>query len=190
MSAYKKFDPYSAPKLPAKTAKPAKIAKEGTAMRLPRIALASLAELAAVPAEREISRSRSVASSEGPADAVVHERSIPGDWAAGLSAMSKKPCPISVEAKRWLQLQRDAQRFVDQWGQQSAALGWSTLDIFGCHPTNPEHRFDQMGLIWIIAGAEIIAISAEVASIRNSAGTHQRVWKCAADGARVLLWDL
>ena len=35
-----------------------------------------------------------------------------------------------------------------------------------------------------------VAIGAEVARIRNSAGTYQRVWKCPADLTRVLAWDL
>jgi hypothetical protein len=191
MSAYWKFDPYKdrEPETPAKVAK---VAKEGTGKTT---TLAGLATLAAPPADNANFSFRSVAF-KGEADeghrtlAVVPSLTdIPTDWVLGLRAMAETPCPITIEPKRWLQLRHDAQRFVDQWGPQAAALGWSTLDIFGCHPT---HRgsLDYMGLVWMVAGAEVVAIGARVANLRNSAGTLQRVWKCAVDVSRILLWDL
>jgi hypothetical protein len=98
-------------------------------------------------------------------------------------------CPVSVERNRWLQLQGDANRFVDAWGRQAAALGWSALDVFGCHPTHPD-RYDAMGLVWMIADAEVVAMGAEVANLRKAAGTLQRVWKCPVTHGRILPWDL
>lgn len=103
---------------------------------------------------------------------------------------AEKPCPITIEPKRWLQLQGDARRFVEQRGRQAAALGWSSLDIFGCHPTHPADRCDAMGLVWMIADAEVLAMGAEVVNIRKSSGTLQRVWKCPVTSGRILVWDL
>jgi hypothetical protein len=115
---------------------------------------------------------------------------IPTDWAAGLRGIAEKPCPITIEPKRWLRLQEDANRFVALWGRQAAALGWSTLDIFGCHPTHPADRYDTMGLVWMIADAEVVALGAEVINLRNAAGTLQRVWKCPVAHGRIFAWDL
>jgi hypothetical protein len=162
-----------------------KVAKEGTGNT---ITLAGLATLAAPPAESANSCFLSIASSEG--EAGPGRPDIPTDWAAGLQGIAGKPCPIAIDPKRWLQLQADANRFVDQWGVQAVALGWSTLDIFGCHPTRPADRYDTMGLVWMIADAEVVALGAEVANLRKAAGTIQRVWKCAVDRGRILPWDL
>jgi hypothetical protein len=89
-----------------------------------------------------------------------------------------------------MQLHKDASRFVDQWGGQAAALGWSTLDVFGCHPTRPADRYDAMGLVWMIADAEVVAMGAEIANLRKATGILQRVWKCPVARGRILPWDL
>jgi hypothetical protein len=140
---------------------------------------------------------RTIASFSGEADNARRPLSvtppltdIPTNWASGLLGIAEKPCPITIEPKRWLQLQEDANRFVDQWGRQAAALGWSALDIFGCHPTRPTDRYDTMGLVWMIADAEVVAMSAEIASLRNAAGTHQGLWRCPIAHGRILAWDL
>jgi hypothetical protein len=196
MSSYKKFDPYKnvAPETPAKLAK---VAKEDTDNPVQPSRLAGLATLAARPAENANSSFRSIASLKGeagencpPVCVTASVTDIPTDWAAGLRAIAEKRCPIAIEPKRWLQLQEDANRFVDQWGVQAAALGWSTLDIFGCHPTHPADRYDAMGLVWMLAAAEVVAMGAEVAKLRKASGTLQRVWKCAVDRRRILPWNL
>jgi hypothetical protein len=196
MSLYRKFDPYKdfEPETPAKIAK---VAKEDANNPAQKISLAGLATLAAPPTENANSSVRSIASSESeaswgrpPVSVTPSLTDIPTDWAAGLQGIAEKPCPITIEPKRWLQFQGDANRFVDQWGWQAAALGWSTLDIFGCHPTHPTDRYDTMGLVWMIADAEVIAMGAEVANLRNAIGTLQRVWKCPVSHGRILAWEL
>jgi hypothetical protein len=195
MSAYWKFDPYKN-LVREKPAKVAKVAKEDPDNQVQTITLAGLATLAAPPAESANSSFRFIASFNEtrkgcPTISVTPSLTdIPTDWAAGLQGIAEKPCPIAIDPKRWLQLKEDANRFVDQWGGQAAALGWSALDIFGCHPTHPADRYDTMGLVWMIADAEVVAMGAEVANLRKAAGTLQRVWKCAADRARILPWDL
>jgi hypothetical protein len=193
MSAYWKFDPYKDLE-PETAAKVAKVAKEGTGTT---ITLAGLATLAVPPAENANSSFRSIASSESeagrdrsPVSVTPSLMDIPTDWAAGLLGIADKPCPVMIEPKRWPQLQEDANRFVDQWGRQAAALGWSTLAVFGCHPTHPADRYDAMGLVWMIVGAEVVAMGTEVANLRKSTGILQRVWKCPVAHGRILAWDL
>lgn len=196
MSSYKKFDPYKnlTPEMPAKLAK---VAKGETDNPVQPIRLAGLATLAPPPAENANSSFHSIASLRGDADKAGRPPSvippltkIPADWTAGLRGIAEKPCPMTIEPKRWLQLQGDANRFVGHWGVQAAALGWSTLDIFGCHPTHPADRYDAMGLVWMLAAAEVVAMGAEVAKLRKASGTLQRVWKCAVDRRRTLPWNL
>ena len=151
----------------------------------------------AIDSSKPCSSFRSIASSEGeagrgrrPVSVTPSLTDIPTDWAAGLQGIAGKPCPVMIEPKRWLQLQKDANRFVDQWGRQAAALGWSTLDIFGCHPTHPTDRYDAMGLVWMIADTEIVAMGAELVNVRKAYRTLQRVWKCPVAHGRILAWDL
>jgi hypothetical protein len=196
MSSYKKFDPYKnlTPEMPAKLAK---VAKEDTDNPVQPSRLAGLATLAAPPAENANSSFRTSASSESeagrgrpPVSVTPSLMDIPTDWATGLQGIAEKPCPVMIEPKRWLQFQGDASRFVDRWGGQAAALGWSSLDIFDCHPTHPTDRYDAMGLVWMIADTEVVAMGAEVAKIRKAAGTLQRVWKCPVAHGRILAWEL
>ena len=196
MSPYWKFDPYKDLE-PETTANVAKVAKEDPNKLAQRIALAGLATLAAPSAEKANSCFRSIAPLKGVTEENCPPRSvtpsltdIPTDWAAGLQGMAERPCPTTIEPRRWLQLQEDANRFIDQWGGQAAALGWSTVDIFGCHPRHPADRFDAMGLVWMIADAKVVAMGAEVVNLRKADGTIQRVWKCPVIHGRVLVWDL
>jgi hypothetical protein len=189
MSPYRKFDPYKHMVLQT-PAKAAKVAKEDTDSLAQAITLAGLAALAARSAEPANSSLRRIASFEHKTRNSDSRIDIPDDWAAGVRSIVGKPCPITIEPKRWLHLQKDANRFVDEWGRQAAALGWSTLDIFGCHATHPAYRYDAMGLVWMISDAEIVAMGADVANLRRATGILQRVRKCAAASARILPWDL
>src|SRR5260370_3792538 len=189
MSAYRKFDTYKdlAPETPAKIAK---VAKEDTET------LASLATLAARPAENANSF-RSIASLRGDEDGSRRPLAvslcltdIPTDWALCLRSIAEKPCPMMIEPKRWLQLQKDANRFVDLWGRQAAALGWSSLDIFGCHPLRRSDRYDCMGLIWMVTGADLQAMGSRVAALRTPSGRLITVSKSADVQERILIWGL
>ena len=193
MSQYRKFDPYEDVQ-PCAPAKVAKVAKDDPGRT---ITLAALATLAAPPAENVSSDIRSITAVRGRSDErrqpVALARTLlesPTEWAALLHGFTERPCPITIEPKRWLQLQEDARRLVDQWGGQAAALGWSTSDMFGCHPTHPTERYDAMGLVWMVADAEIVAMGAEVVNLRKASGTLQRVWKCPIAHGRILAWNL
>jgi hypothetical protein len=112
------------------------------------------------------------------------------EWAAGLAALKRMPCPVAVELERWRQLQVDANHVGDRWSTQATALGWSTLDVFGCDPKHPADRQDRAGLAWVIGGASIQVISHEVAILRYSCGLLQKVRKCRVIQGRILAWDL
>jgi hypothetical protein len=201
MSAFRKFDPYAvileSDGAPPKVAKVAKVVSANPKVDLTLGALGALGGLGANIANPTCSLP--AAHPQKKADRLSHNpfsaaprtpMNVPADWVAGLERLNGMTCPIAVGAKRWLQLKMDARCFVDQWGGQAAALGWSTLDVFGCHPTRPADHYDTMGLVWMIADAEVVAMGAEVANLRKAAGTLQRVWKCPIAHGRILAWDL
>src|ERR1700722_20281474 len=109
MSSYRKFDPYKHMVLQT-PAKAAKVAKEDTDSRAQAITLAGLAALAARSAEPANSSLRRIASFEHKTRNSDSRIDIPDDWAAGVRSIVGKPCPITIEPKRWLHLQKDANR--------------------------------------------------------------------------------
>jgi hypothetical protein len=84
-------------------------------------------------------------------------------------------CPDHVPTERWMQAVEDGRRFLANWGSQAESLGWTSADLFGLH-TPPERphpsysrlsRYDCTGLIWLLEGREVVALTDRTASIRN-----------------------
>jgi hypothetical protein len=72
----------------------------------------------------------------------------------------------------------DGRRFLARWGDQAGALGWTAEDLFGLH-TPPERphpsyrrlsRYDETGLIWLLQGREVVALTEATAAIQNATG--------------------
>jgi hypothetical protein len=87
--------------------------------------------------------------------------------------------PDMVEIKRWRQCVKDGSRFLAKWGEQAEALGWTSADLFGLHqpPERPHpsyrrlSRYDARGLVWLLEGRPVIALTEATASIRNPSGS-------------------
>jgi hypothetical protein len=86
--------------------------------------------------------------------------------------------PACVPEDRWRQCIEDGRTFLHQWGEQAQALGWDSRDLFGLH-TPPERphpsyrrlsRYGATGLIWLLQGRDVIALTAEGAVIRTATG--------------------
>jgi hypothetical protein len=83
--------------------------------------------------------------------------------------------PAYVPEEGWRQCVQDGKRFLAKWGEQAEALGWTSADLFGLHtpPAKPHpsysrlSRYDAAGLCWLLQGREVIALTADSASIRN-----------------------
>jgi hypothetical protein len=88
-------------------------------------------------------------------------------------------CPDHVEAKRWRQAVADARQFVAEWGEKAAALGWTTDDLFGLAPVPDQpkasferlSRYDLTGLVWLLRGRRVIALTEITAVIETASGT-------------------
>jgi hypothetical protein len=86
--------------------------------------------------------------------------------------------PHLVPAERWRGAVEDGRRFLAQWGEQAEALGWTSRDLFGLHkpPDKPApsyrrlSRYDGTGLIWLLYGRPVMALTADTAAIMNPTG--------------------
>ena len=87
-------------------------------------------------------------------------------------------CPELVPGDRWHRCVEDGRRFLADWGEQADALGWTAKDLFGLHkpPATPHpsysrlSRYDEIGLIWLLCGREVVAFTEATAAIQNSTG--------------------
>jgi hypothetical protein len=97
-------------------------------------------------------------------------------YGATLAAL-RTACPDFIAADRWQQAIQDADCFLPKWGAQAHALGWTVRELFGLHPV-PAHprpsyhrlsRYDATGLIWLLQGRAVVALTATEAAIQGSA---------------------
>jgi len=87
-------------------------------------------------------------------------------------------CPDHVPIGRWQQAVEDGRRFMARWGKQAEALGWDAKDLFGLHkpPAQPHpsyrrlSRYDETGLVWLLQGRPVVALTEATAAIRRSTG--------------------
>jgi len=102
--------------------------------------------------------------------------------------------PRIYPAQAWQQLIVDAGRFLDGWAAQAAAFGWPDWELFGCHRRAPWGRIQGMGLVLLLRGDEIAALTATEAAIRTRTGAHQTYRRKPCDplhpAERCLVWEL
>jgi hypothetical protein len=99
-------------------------------------------------------------------------------YSATLAALEAR-LPERVGRADWEQAMSDAKRFLAQWDEQAKALGWTARDLFGLHeiPANPSptyrrlSRYDETGLVWLLKGHEVIALTETTAAIRGASGS-------------------
>jgi hypothetical protein len=87
-------------------------------------------------------------------------------------------CPYLVPVDRWQLAVEDGRRFLARWGAQAEAFGWTARDLFGLHkPPEKPHpsysrlsRYDETGLIWLLCGRQVVALTEASAAIQNPTG--------------------
>jgi len=122
-----------------------------------------------------------------PPDAVIEEirrhkpailellRSNP--YGAAIEKLRSK-CPAYIEIDRWQLAIQDADSFLAQWGTQAYLVGWTAKELFGLSPVpekpKPNYlrlsRYDQTGLIWLLRGRPVIALTETTATIQIETG--------------------
>jgi hypothetical protein len=84
-------------------------------------------------------------------------------------------CPDLVPVNRWQLAVDDSRAFLARWGDQAEALGWTARDLFGLQtpPAKPHpsysrlSRYDETGLIWLLQGRPVVALTEATAAIQN-----------------------
>jgi len=94
-------------------------------------------------------------------------------------ALLQSRCPDRIDHGDWQQAVKDGSCFLARWGMQADGLGWTAPDLFGLHvvPDNPSQnyrrlsRYDETGLIWLLRGRPVVALTAATAAIEGPSGT-------------------
>jgi hypothetical protein len=115
---------------------------------------------------------------------------IPAKWMKRFALLRIQP-RLGMSPPHWSQFLLDARRFLGKWGAKAARLGWSVEDVLGMHPLAPEARYDAVGLVPLIRGNEVVAISKHRATIRTARGGLMTYYRHRPNNNSVLgVWEL
>jgi hypothetical protein len=123
-----------------------------------------------------------------------HSGGAVAEWAAALARLDPNKPPGDVPPVRWGRFIDDARQFLaSDWPRQATELGWTALDLFGCHSVAPYARHDCKGLVWSLGewgGGTLAVITAETAVIERPTGSRQTFYRSPHGVADVLLpWE-
>jgi hypothetical protein len=128
---------------------------------------------------------------EERAGIVEHDGKIPREWAEGFARLHPDRSPGDMPPKRWQRFVDDVGLFLDSpFCAVAAALGWSPYDLFGCDRDRPYARTDLAGLLWLLNGNRLVALSENTATIESRTGTRQTYRRKPSELGRVLAWEL
>jgi hypothetical protein len=134
----------------------------------------------------DIAAKREAANSGGRtgfAKEVKSTGDYPMEWHAISCELVETDQPLECFGDRWTTMAHDAKSFLERWGKTVHLLGWTALDLFGVHPNAPAARFDVMGLVPMLNGRPVIAITKEGASIKAQSAailTYSRITQAGA----------
>ena len=145
----------------------------------------------------QVSKNAGQVSKSGSADRFCRSSLLRGRacaWISGVARLATIAPPRTYPADAWQQLITDAERFLEEWAQQAVALGWPAWELFGCHRRAPWGRIDGMGLVLLLHGDPLAALTATEAVIRKASGAHQTWRRRPRDplhpAERCLVWEL
>jgi hypothetical protein len=131
--------------------------------------------------------------SPAPAPAADHTARV-AEWKQGLArlAPTRDPCP-GFRAGQWLSVHAAALDFLANTAEAAAALGWSTVALFGVHPVVGVRRVDCCGALMVSSGSLIAEVTPALIRYRNGlayrrtppGGPSVPVWQFTADPTKV-----
>jgi hypothetical protein len=98
---------------------------------------------------------------------------VPEPFAEAFATIQVAP-PADVPQRRWEMFVEDSRRFLNAWGKQAANLGWSITDLFALDPTKPMERYDRQGLLWMLKGEEVTALSSTEARLSGGLAYYRK----------------
>lgn len=121
---------------------------------------------------------------------VEYDGGMPREWSQGFARLHPDRPPADVPFTRWRTFVDDVGRFLDGgFAAQAAALGWGPLDLFGCDGARPFARVDQAGLLWLVHGNRLVALTETTAVIETATGARQIYRRKPGEPGRVLAWQ-
>ncbi len=116
---------------------------------------------------------------------------VPEAWVQGVADLLAMTCPASCPEAKWQVSREDAYRFLRDHAARAHGLGWTVLDLFGVHPVKPWVRFDCMGLVPLLNGTKVTALSDIEAVIEKPNGARLTIRRRAdAPNEACLIWEL
>jgi hypothetical protein len=140
--------------------------------------------------DKDVTASAALDAAPGPAAAGETGRGVPAKWTKRIALLKSGEPRLGMSPLNWSQFVRDARRFLAEWGAEAARLGWSAEDVFGVHPLAPEARYDVMGIVPLIRGNEVVAISEQRATIRTPGGGLMTYYRGRSNNGSVSVWEL
>jgi hypothetical protein len=110
----------------------------------------------------------------------------PAGWHAISEEMKQLPAPEWVGVDRWFEMIEDADAFLSSWSNAARDLGWTALNLFGVHAVAPGARYDVMGLVAVLRGGTVSALTDRTAAIRQPSGSTLTYTRAKTDGAVLL----
>jgi hypothetical protein len=120
-----------------------------------------------------------------------YDGGAPRVWAEALARLDPARPPCDIPPIRWLRFIDDCGRFLDDgWAARAEALGWGPLDLFGCNRDKPFARISQAGLLWLLEGRKLLALTADTAAIATHSGGKLTFYRRQIEAGGVLAWEL
>lgn len=102
------------------------------------------------------------------ARALSDDQRLVASWRAGVMRLpdERVPCPGMIWKEPgprgrfgvWAGVRTMMFRFVEHWGEEAAALGWSTESLFGVHPGAGAMRADCTGALVTVYPVKVVAL--------------------------------
>lgn len=92
-------------------------------------------------------------------------RDLFSEWDKGVASLDPDRPLGGYAPDRWRRIVRDCDNLIADFGRSAAALGWSTMDLFG-FPVGGAEGINLGGLIWRLDGGRIIAMDESCATYR------------------------
>jgi hypothetical protein len=122
---------------------------------------------------------------------IEYDGKVPRTWAEGFARLHSYQPPVNVGALPWRIFVDDVGRFLDgPFCGIAASLGWGPFDLFGADRDRPFARIDQAGLLWLLNGDRLVALSENEATIETRTGARQTLRRKTSEAGRALAWEL
>ena len=121
---------------------------------------------------------------------IEYDGGAPREWAEALARLDVSTPLSDVPPKRWLRFIDDCGNFIDNgWARRAAKIGWTAFDLFGCDCSKPFARIDRCGLLWLLDGRQLRALTAETAVIENASGSSATFYRRPHKPGQILPWE-